>query len=406
MLRIGFLAICGVLVACAPVDSPRKAPAAAGFVPTDARIQSSGFATILHAPSPAYPEEPPPPENRPVGGEAAWYARDRNITEAEARKRLAEQRALHPEFERLIATLRKQESGNFTAPRMVHAPDWAYEFYFKREPAATLARYTSNPRFEAALARYTRAELDALIQPWATRLQEAGVLDGYGSDETRGTAEFMLAMTRAEYEHMAAREGWQLPDAIKLAFAPELYGPAVDQRAAPFVRLFPQSERATGIVLTSATSGRIVLQDGCLRVLRPNQAPALAYFAKEAALTIDDQGYLAVRNRDPRAGSPGQMGRAGEVFVWGGYGEVTEGMAMVADLRKHCGSGPIAHVGNPTSLHHFRVRPFAIDDYARNKRISRQAAWKEIKACWRRQDARAGSAFGPDCDSVRAARKE
>ena len=75
-------------------------------------------------------------------------------------------------------------------------------------------------------------------------------------------------------------------------------------------------------------------------------------------------------------------------------------MAMVADLRKRCGTGPIAHVGNPTSQHHFRVRPFAIDDYARLKRISRQAAWNEIKACWRRQDARAETPFGSDCDSA------
>ncbi|MDQ3039699.1 MAG: hypothetical protein M3R16_07880 [Pseudomonadota bacterium] len=369
----------------------------------DAHIEPSGYATILQAPSPAYPEDPPPPDNRPVGGEAAWYARDQNIPETEARKRLADQEALQPEFERLLATLRKQEAGNFTAPRMVHAPDWAYELHFKREPAATLARYTRHPRFRAALAPYTRAELDGLIQPWAARFQKAGILSGYGSDETLGTAEFILTLTRAEYERMAAREGWRLPDAIKLAFAPELQGAVVDPKAVPLVRLFPQSDRAAGIVLASATSGRIVLQDGCFRVLRPNQPPALAYFAKEAGLGLDEQGYLALRERSPKPPSPqSNLGRIGEVFVWGGYGAVTEDMAMVAELRKRCGAGPITHVGNPTSLHHFRVRPFAIDEYARGKRITRQAAWTEIKACWRQQDARAGSGFGADCDSAPA----
>ena len=134
MSRIGLLVISGVLVACTPAESPRQAAATQGFVPTDARIEPSGYATILRAPSPAYPEDPPTPDNRPVGGEAAWYARDQNITETEARKRLAEQQALQPEFERLLATLRTQEAANFTAPRMVHAPDWAYELYFKREP--------------------------------------------------------------------------------------------------------------------------------------------------------------------------------------------------------------------------------------------------------------------------------
>lgn len=406
MSRIGSLVICGVLVACAPAKSP-PAAATQDFAPTDARIESSGFATVLQAPSPAYPEDPPPPENRPVGGEAAWYARAHGITEAEARKRQAEQQALQPEFERLLATLRTQEAGNFTAPRMVHVPDWAYEFYFKRDPAATLARHTRNPRFKAALARYTRAELDELIQPWAARFQGAGILNGYGSDETHGTADFMLAATRAEYERMAAREGWQLPDAIKLAFAPELHGPAVDPKAAPFVRIFPHSDRSTGAILSSATTGRIVLQDGCFRVLRQGSPPALAYFAKEAGLAVDAQGYLAVRDRSPRRPSDQEaLGRIGEVFVWGGHGEVSEDMPMVADLRKRCGAGPIAHVGSPASLHHFRVRPFAIDDYARGKRISRQAAWKEIKDCWRRQDAHASAVPGPQCDVVAPLRAE
>ena len=224
-------------------QSPRHAAAAQGFVPTDARIEPSGFATILQAPSPAYPQDPPPPENRPIGGEAAWYARDRNITEAEARKRLTEQQALQPELERLLATLRKEEAGNFTAPRMVHAPDWAYELYFKHEPAATLARHTRNPRFKAALARYSRAELDALIQPWAARFQKAGILNGHGSDETRGTAEFMLALTRAEYARVAAREGWRLPNAITLRSRRRCRAGSGGEGAA-FVRIFPQSDRS------------------------------------------------------------------------------------------------------------------------------------------------------------------
>jgi len=375
--------------------------------PKDGRIEASGYATIKFSPSPDYPDAPPPSDNRPVGGEAAWYARDHALTEAEARKRLDEQQALQPEFERLLDTLRKHEAGNFTAPRMVHAPDWAFELYFKREPGATLARHTRNPRFKAALARYTRAELDALVQPWAERLQQAGILNGYGSDETRGTVEFMLTLTRAEFERMAAREGWQVPGAITLAFAPELDGAASDERAAAWVRIFPQSDRAGGMVLASATTGRIVLQDGCFRVLRQGSPPALAYFAKEAGMTVDEQGYLALRDRSPQRPTRREnLGRIGEVFVWGGHGEVVEGMAMVADLRERCGAGPITHVGKPTSLHHFRVRPFAIDAYARGKRITRHAAWTEIKACWRQQDPRAGSGFGADCDALSQPRNE
>ena len=128
-------------------------------VPTGATIELSGFATILRAPPVPYPDEPP--AQQLSGAEAEWYARDNGISVAEARKRQAEQEAGRVEFELLLANLRAREAGNFTAPRMIHQPDWGYEFYFKRDPQATLAKYTKNPRYTAKLARYTREELEA-----------------------------------------------------------------------------------------------------------------------------------------------------------------------------------------------------------------------------------------------------
>ena len=158
-----------LLMACASADrtslAGEVAKASRHFDPKTARIEPSGYATVQHAPSPDYPDAPPSPDNRPVGDEAAWYARQKGISETQARKRLAELEAITPQLERLLTTLRTREAGNFTAPRLIHSPDWAYVFYFKRDPAATLARYSKHPRFRAALARYTRAELDALTTP-------------------------------------------------------------------------------------------------------------------------------------------------------------------------------------------------------------------------------------------------
>ncbi len=399
--RLTLLLAMMALMACeATGRSPRSrdAPdAPARFVPKAVRIEPSGFASVQSAPSRSYPDAPPAPDDRPVGDEAAWYARQEGISEAEARKRLAEQETITPELERLLAALRTSESGNFTAPRLVHSPDWAYVFYFKRDPAATLARHSKHPRFRAALARYTRAELDALIAPWVHRFEQARILGGYGSDETFGTADFMLTVTHSEYLRMAASAGWSPPDAILLSFADELRAPASDPRAAPLVRIFPQADRSTAFVDMSATLGRIVLRDGCFRVERADGATGLAYFAREAGLTIDEDGYLALRART-RADAP--AGRIGEMFVWAGYGTVTEAMAMVPELRERCGQGPIMHVGSPTSLHDFRVRPFAIDEYARRRSLTRQAAWDEIKACWRRQDShpQMAAALPMNCD--------
>jgi hypothetical protein len=400
LLAVGVtLAVC-TLAANSRVKGD-AAKTASDSAPRGAITTPSGYATVLRAPSPPYPTAPPPPEDHPTS-EAGWYARSQGISEAEAKKRLLEQEVIRPEFERLLATLHKHEAGNFTAPRLIHEPDWAYVFYFKREPAATLAKYSDHPRFRAALARYTQAELDALMQPWARRFEQARIFGASSSDDTFGTAEFTLSVTRKEYERLAAREKWRVPDPIVLSFAPELKGPAVDPRVASFVRIFPQSDRSSTIVLLSATLGRIVLEDGCLRVTRPREPPALAYFAREAGLTLDDEGYLALRDRTSQSHAAQRMGRIGEVFVWEGYGEVTDTMAMVPELRARCGAGPIVHVGSPTSLHHFRVRPFAIDAYAESKGMSRQAAWNEIKACWQRQDARPQTAWSLDldCDSA------
>ncbi|HXG82080.1 MAG TPA: hypothetical protein VNJ05_09795, partial [Sphingomicrobium sp.] len=175
--------------------------------PTGARIEPSGFATVTSVPVPDY-RKIVKKQPQFQGAEAEWYARDQKISVAEARKRQDEQNALRPRFEKLMAELRAKEAGNYTDARVVHQPDWAYVLFFKRDPETTLAKYVRHPRFKAALAPYTREELDALIKPWAERFAKTGIVGGYGSDATYGTAEFMLSVTEKEYREIAANEGW------------------------------------------------------------------------------------------------------------------------------------------------------------------------------------------------------
>ncbi|HEX8214230.1 MAG TPA: hypothetical protein VF582_02025, partial [Allosphingosinicella sp.] len=234
-------------------------------MPTGAAIGSSGFATILQAPSPPYPASPPPPENRPAS-EAGWYAEAQGISEQEAAKRQQEQAALRPQIERLLQVLRAKEAGNFTAPRMVHQPDWAYVFYFKRDPQATLAKYTRHPRFKAALARYTQAELDALAKPWIERFAAHRLLGGHGSDPTFGEVGVDLVVSEAEFREIAKREDWAVPGAIKLRFSEAVEGESVPDRLRSVVRIFPHPDRALGATHMAALGGRIVLRDGCLYV--------------------------------------------------------------------------------------------------------------------------------------------
>jgi hypothetical protein len=229
----------GALIAGAAVagaDAP-------GFRPTGARIERSGYATVLKVAPPDYRKTV---KRRPPGpaSVAAWYAAEHGISEAEAGKRLGERQVVQPVFERLVERLRKAEADNYTGARLVDDPDWVYVLYFKRDPEATLARYMRNPRFKAAQGRHTQAELDALIRPWADRFTKAGIMAGYGTDGTDGTANFMMSLTEVEYRVIAAREEWgPVPDAIKLGFARELAIPAVDRHAAPSCALSPMTPR-------------------------------------------------------------------------------------------------------------------------------------------------------------------
>jgi hypothetical protein len=173
-------------------------------MPKGATIEASGFATVERAPPRPYGDTPPPAEDRPTG-EAGWYARSLGISEAEATRRQREQQAVRSELERLTGLLRQREAGNFTAVRMEHEPDWRFLFFFKRDPQRTLARYTSNPRFRAAQARYSREELEALIRPWTDRLTRHRLAGGWGIDDTYGRAEIMIDATEEEYRAVAAR---------------------------------------------------------------------------------------------------------------------------------------------------------------------------------------------------------
>lgn len=320
--------------------------------PAGATIEPSGFATVLDVPVPDYSKLV---ERQPKfeGAEAEWYARDQKISVAEARKRQGEQNALRPRFERLMEQLRAKEAGNYTDARVVHQPDWAYVLFFKRDPETTLAKYVRHPRFKAALAPYTREELDALTKPWVERFTKAGIMGGFGSDATYGTAEFMMAVTEDEYREIAAREGWgPLPQAIKLGFVSPLAVPAVEPKVAPFLRHFASERRATVFQLEALGTGRIILRDGCLRVVGYNGQESLAMFHKETGIGVDGQGYLALINRG--TGKP--TGRVGEMFAWGAPNAATEDMPEVIALRAQCGTRPLVNVGNPESKAAFDLR--------------------------------------------------
>lgn len=332
-----------------------SAPAEAtgpAVAPKGGRVEKSGFLTVEHAP----PSPAAAPLRRGPQNEQTFYAQLAGVSNEEAARRLQQQDALRPEFERLLAKLRSNERGNFTEAELIHRPDWAFLLYFKRDPQGTLAKYTRNPRFQARPARYTEEELQQLSAPWIERLGKERLFTGYGLNARNGRAEIDMIVSEEEYSAIAARNGWApVPDYIHLKFQGAPVGPAMDDAIARGIRIFPQSDRNLGITHQAALGGRIVLRDGCFYVVSPlgSEPAKLAYFPREVGLYADPQGYLALRTR---TAAPRHLGRIGEQFTWAGPIDLPETAPMVKELRERCGNAPLMHVAIPESSAMFNAR--------------------------------------------------
>lgn len=324
--------------------------------PPRAVVGKGGFATILRVPpSPTGDVK----SQRPTyNGPIEFYAQEEGLTIAEARKRISEQMGFVPIFDRLQERLRRLEPDNYVSARINHKPDWSYTLFFKRDPEATLLKYQVNPRFKAAEAAMTEAELKALAAPWLRRFADAGIGGGYGMDATEGRVSMAIPITSAEFRAIAARQGWgAMPTAMRLSFAAEHPFPRVDPKVAPMLRGFASESRATIMQMEAGASGRVILDNGCLRLAGRGKAKGpLVVFHRETGIGLDAQGYLAAIDR----ASGKSKGRIGEHWSWAGPNPGTR-FDGLNELKAACGDGPVVNVGNPESTARFNAR------YARRK---------------------------------------
>lgn len=317
---------------------------AAAAIPKGAVIGEGGHATIMRA--------PPSPtgdvvSTRPTyNGPIEFYAQEERVTILEARKRISEELGFRPIVERLEERLRRLEPDNYVSARIERQPDWHYILYFKRDPEATLRKYHVNPRFKAARAYHTEAELNAMAAPWLERFGAAGIVDVYMPDPIAGTVSMSIPITRAEFDAIAAREGWgKVPAPIRLHFAADHEVPRVDPRVAPYLRGFASASRATTRQAERGEGGRVVLVDGCLRLATFNgRKGPLVVFRRETGIGFDAQGYLAIIDRETGKAK----GRIGEMWEWAGPNPDKE-FDGLEELKAACGDGPLAFVGNPES---------------------------------------------------------
>lgn len=341
----------------------------AGPLPIGATLEASGFATVLTAPPVPYPDEPPASGREWVDPETA-LERERNANPSEAALRDA------------MAMARRigmREGRNFVGTRVVRDPHPRFAFQFRTDAAATLARYTDDARFVAVEGGVHAAELRPLADEWNARFapHRLGVGNVYEFD---GVVRFDMQVDEATFRAIAEAEGWTLPDRVELEFTPPANPHVLDPSLAPLVRIMPRHDRVPGAVLSARLSGRVVLRDGCFRLVSDPAAhrEALVMFDRDVALFVDDDGYMALRR--PHADGP--QPRVGELMTWAGPRGIDERDGGVRELRSACGEGEIVSIGTPSSAYHSRVRPWVIDALAHDRGITRREAWDALKRCW------------------------
>jgi hypothetical protein len=351
-------------------------------LPTGSRLSPSGFLTIREVPPSPFPAEPPP-EPRIVDELARRTSSPDPAVRAKAWEDANGSPAFQRELQRLREVLARDEPDNFVEMRMVRDPAVAVEVWLKRDAAATLARYTSNPLFRPRQGGLNIAEQVRLRTLWAERAGSGDVINLVGVNPISGLVELGIAVEEAEFRRVAAERGWVLGPELKLMFPQPRPAAFDDSSLARYVRTFARESKAKGIQLTAGYSGRIVLEDGCFRLAprSPGAAGPLVLFGRDTQLGRDDQGYLTVLSEGGR-----RRYRVGEMGSWPGPNEVDEKDPEVLELRRKCGGDPISNVAEPESERLFSVPdPGWVADYARARSLSYRAAWQEVIACMESQ---------------------
>lgn len=324
-------------------------------LPRGATIGSSGHATILDAPPARFtPTEPGPPPPLTAG----------QIKGNEEFRRAGEfQNKVRGQVQALAERLRRAEKGNFVDLYFENEGEPHVVFQFRHRPQATLAKYTSNPRFRAASVRFTSAELEAALEFMMKTFREDRVIMGGGIGKAN-RADIEIAVTEEEFRQLVARKGVKIPEAVALSFhaerpASEINGPLA-ANIAPLVRIFARDDRPIGAVHDINSMVKVVLRDGCFTA--PERENAHVLFPLGAQLFIDGEGYLAYGSAE----TPG-YGRVGEELVF--HGSVSEVTApeLVKPVHAACGAGDVIKINDMRSAAADRLQT-QVSTNARNLR--------------------------------------
>lgn len=281
--------------------------------------------------------------------------RELGISMEDARRRVDPDEGMSEAAHALHLRLQAGVPDHYVGRRIVRDPYARFAFQFRRDAAATLARFTSDNRFVAIEGGIPRRELEPMFEVWMARFVEHRIFSSGSILEFDGRMEFDINIEQSRFEALTAEEGWVIPGQVDLSFAPPADADAVDPALAPFVRIFPRNERGSGPVTLEYASARLILRDGCFRLQGTGGVEPLVLFGRGVQLGLDGEGFMIVFHplAVERDGGPV---RVGEIVLTGGLGSYDEMDAGTQALRSACGSAPIAALNTPMGEHEFKQR--------------------------------------------------
>lgn len=318
--------------------------------PRGATIRSSGYVTILSAPpTSAITAAPIAPPTPPANGRPTPQPMTREARAARSRMMSPDRTAAEP-ARALDRRISRAERRNYVGMRIVRDPTPRFAFQFKRNAAATLARYTRDPRFASRDGGLTRAELQPISDKWGKRFKPFRLVGGGSVYEFDGVVRFDMNIDESGFREIAARERWTLPERLELRFSPPRNPRSIDPALVRYVRLFAREDRRPALVHDAALRGRVILRDGCFYLTEHGDAgESSVIFGRDLELGLDAQNYMVLIDRASSRASRRPAPRIGEMMVWGGPRYFSEADPSVKALRATCGAGSIIAVGEPES---------------------------------------------------------
>jgi hypothetical protein len=252
--------------------------------------------------------------------------------------------------------------------------------YFLREPANTLARFTRSPRYKAAQGDFARTDQEKIARLWAEKVGLTVASERFGNMEIPGLD---VALSRAEFERRARKEGWRLPRNLKIRLnsraEPNL--PAVSPELKAAIRAFPQEQRLSRPSPDIATFDAIVLRDGCFFIDQAGDNDPLVQFPLGIGVYRDAEGFAAFRPR--YADDKRRLGRAGTRLQ---LGFRSHPRAAPPELARACKARTIVSVTSVDQAAGYGGAWFGVKQYADRRGLSATEAIRQANACFLTQE--------------------